>query len=96
MSLLPDKDREEFFAKLKKEHFDNTTKIIVKQLDISSVFSKKKPVFVVKEHVNFTRLGNGMGEEGPGDYEYNGKGTLTIQNGKISKADYEFKKLMVN
>ena len=82
----------EFLVRMRVGHFENTTEICVKSLNISGTTS---PVFKVQEEAEFKRLGKGMNETEPGWYSYHGHGTLTVgDDDLINNIRYEFIKTL--
>jgi len=91
-------DKNEYVNKLKNGHFNNTTKVEVISLNCITLdkSGEGKGLFSVEESANFTRLGYGRDESGPGVYYMTSKGTLNIKDGKILDMDWTFSKKLLN
>jgi hypothetical protein len=92
-------DKNEYVNKLKNGHFNNTTKVEVVSLNCHTLLCDSgecEGLFSVEERANFTRLGYGRDESGPGVYHMNSKGTLNIKDGKILDMEWTFSKKLLN
>lgn len=88
-------DKNEYVNKLKNGHFNNTTKVEVISLNCETL-DKSEDLFLIEESANFTRLGYGRDESGPGVYHMDSIGSLNIKDGKIIKMCWTFSKKLLH